>query len=418
MPRHLVKMTKALPAQRGRVLFVESASGMGGVEWSTLYLARRLDTHRWNATVVCPEEGDLPTECRRADINVRILPCPAFCSTSFRVGSRLRFPNPLAWIWDFAAALVVAGRLGALLRELKPDLIVTKGMFAHFYGGLAARRCAIPCVWHVQDLVSERYWGLFRHVFVRAASWLPTHIVADGAPIVRQFSSRTSGKIDLIHNAVDIDEFRPGIDGTPVRLELGISRDAVVIGHVARITPWKGQLYVLNAFARLAADNPRLHLLFVGSSLFDRGDYEHELRRRTVELGLSDRVCFANYRHDLPQVLAAMDVFAYSSVEKDTTPLALLSAMAAGLPIVAFDIEGVREVLNSSESGLLVPVGQVALLARALARVVSDKTLRRNLAQGARRRAIDDFGVERYVRCFDNIFTELLRNHEHEPYRI
>src|SRR5262249_36326771 len=161
--------------------------------------------------------------------------------------------------------------------------------------------------------------------------------------------------------------------GTPVRRELGIPPDALVIGHVARMTPWKGQHYLLDAFARVGRAIPRAHLLFVGAPVFDSGAYERSLRERTAALGLADRVCFAGYRTDLPQVLAAMDLFAYPSVEKDTAPLALLSAMAAGLPVVAFDIEGVREVMGNADDGWLVAVEDVAALARALAAVLDDE---------------------------------------------
>src|SRR5262249_11214464 len=153
---------------------------------------------------------------------------------------------------------------------------------------------------------------------------------------------------------------------------LGIPSDALLIGHVARMTPWKGQRYLLEAFGRLARDVPRAQLLFVGSPVFDTDAFEHGLRDRAVALGLAGRVHFAGHRRDIPQVLAAMDVLAYPSVEKDNCPLALLEAMAAGLPTVAFDIDGVRLVVSDPEYGLLVPVKQIDPLAGALVRVLTD----------------------------------------------
>src|SRR5262245_19565028 len=95
-------------ARSGRasmVTFLESAAAMGGVERTTLDLVERLDRGRWEPVVICPEEGELPEACRRAGIQVRILARPAIYSTSFWIGDSKRFPNLLAWIWNFGALL-------------------------------------------------------------------------------------------------------------------------------------------------------------------------------------------------------------------------------------------------------------------------------------------------------------------------
>jgi glycosyltransferase involved in cell wall biosynthesis len=125
-------------------------------------------------------------------------------------------------------------------------------------------------------------------------------------------------------------------------------------------------------------------------------------------LGLQDRVIFAGYRRDVAQVLAAMDVLAYPSVEKDNCPLSLLEGMAAGLPVVAFDIPGVRLVLPGPEDGLLVPVERVELLGQALLKVLTDDRLRGDLARGARRRVEEAFSLELHVKRFEEAFLHLL----------
>src|SRR5258706_10854108 len=81
------------------VVFVESAAAMGGVQFSTLYLAQRLNRERWKPIVICPEEGDLTQACRDAGVETQVLNQPSLLSTSVRVGSQLRLPNPLAWAW-------------------------------------------------------------------------------------------------------------------------------------------------------------------------------------------------------------------------------------------------------------------------------------------------------------------------------
>jgi glycosyltransferase involved in cell wall biosynthesis len=381
---------------------------MGGVEFSTLYLAQHLDRGRWEPLVLCPEEGDLPQACRAASVPVQILARPAARSTSIWIGPDRRLPNPLAWAWNGVALAGATRSLACLLNQQRPALVVTKGLFPHFYGGLAARWTGIPCIWHVQDFISERFGGVYRHLFGQIAGWFPAHIIVDGGPIARQLPKRLHNHVSVIHNGVDTRRFRPSADGASVRRELGIPAEALVIGHVARMTPWKGQHYLLEAFAHVATAVSRARLLFVGAPVFDSDAYERRLRDRTAELGLGDRVIFAGYRRDLPRVLAAMNIFGYTSVEKDTSPLALLSAMAVGLPLVAFDIEGVREVVSPGEEGLLVPVRQIDALAQALARLIAEGELRLHLAAGARRRAEHSFSLEQYVARLEATFFAVM----------
>ena len=388
------------------IVFVESAAAMGGVQFSTLYMVQHLNSGWWNPIVVCPEQGDLTEACRSSGIAVKILSCPTLLSTSFRVGrDATRVPNPLAWAWDGWATLEASRRLAHFLKQVNPDLVVTKGLFSHFYGGLAARQLGIPCVWHVQDFISERWGKIYQRLFGQTARWLPDHIIVDGAAIGRQLPPAIQDRISIIHNGVDTKVFRPDVNGQHVRRELGIPLDAMVIGHAGRITPWKGQHYLIEAFARLAGEMENVYLLFAGAPVFDTDAYQRDLVKLTSKLGLDGLVKFAGYRYDMPFVLAAMDIFAFTSVEKDTSPLTLLSAMSSGLPIVAFDIEGVREVLPVGEQ-FLVPVGQLDVLAKSIAKLLSNTVLRRQLAVLARRRAEAGFGVEKYV----SRMQEALRN--------
>jgi glycosyltransferase involved in cell wall biosynthesis len=397
------------PACRRRtVAFVTGGAAMAGVEFNALRLAERLDRARWNVVLVCPEEGDLTAGFRRAGLKVHVLPRRRMLSSSIRVGARWRLPNPFACAWDVGVILGAARTLARLLTdEVRPDLVVTKGMFPHFYGALAARRCGVPCLWHAEDFISERWLGLFRRCFGAAARRLPTAVAVIGEPIAEQLPDDVRGRVRVIHNGADTGAFRPGADGTAVRGELGIPADALVVGHVARLTPWKGQRHLLEALARLAQDVPRARLLLVGSPVFDSDSYEKSLRARATELGLGERVVFAGYRRDVSRVLATMDVLAYPSVEKDNCPLSLLEAMATGLPVVAFDIPGVRLVLDGPEAGLLVPVEDHAALAEALRRLLTEEGLRGRLGAGARRRVEQAFSLDAHVRRFEQAFLEL-----------
>lgn len=388
-----------------RIAIIESASEMGGVEYSTLYLASLLDPENWEAVVVCPGEGRLSDACRDAGVRVEIIPMPSLRSTSFRAGmGDFRLPDPFSWVWNGLAVLLAVMRLRKFLSVDRTALVLTKGVYAHLCGGLASKWMGIHCVWHVQDLISERYWGLYRKFFGLLAQTLPDGIVVDGTPIARQLPQSLHYKVDVVFNGVDTQVFHPGLDGSAIRDELGITPDQVVIGHVARLTPWKGQHHLLEAFGRIADLYPRSCLLLVGSPLFDNDAYAKRLHARMDEMGLQGRVIFTGFREDLPDVLAGMDIFAYPSVEKDTSPLSLLSAMACGLPVIAFGIDGVCEVLG--DAGLLVPVGSASGMASALTNLLQNPGLRRELGERARRKVLADFCLESHLANMQKVFEQ------------
>ena len=129
---------------------------------------------------------------------------------------------------------------------------------------------------------------------------------------------------------MDTDLFSPGVDGKAVRAGWHASDGMLLIGVVARLTPWKGQYLLLEAFARLAAEFPAARIVLVGSPMFDNDKYFQRLQSDARGLGIADRVTFAGFRPDMPQVFAALDIVVHTSVEKDSAPLAVVSALCIG----------------------------------------------------------------------------------------
>lgn len=396
--------------KRRTVVFVESTGAMAGVQFSTVYLAQRLNRELWKPIVVCPEEGDLTRACRDAGVEAYVLELTRMRSTSVRVGSTFRLPNPAAWTWNGYSVGSAVRKLTPFLAQSNPDLVVTKGLSSHFIGGIAARRLSVPCVWHVQDLISERTFGIYRRAFGRVARWLPERIIVDGASIAEQLPQSLQSLVTVIHNGIDTGIFRPGLDGGRVRSELGIPDDHLIVGHMGRVTPWKGQHYLIGAFARIANENPNVTLLLVGDPVFDNDSYQRRLLSMARQHGLNERIRFAGYRHDTANVLAAMDVFAFTSIEKDTSPLALLSAMSCGLPIVAFDIAGVRELMASENQFHLVPVEDISALGEALSKLLSDQDLRQRLAASARGQAISEFNLDKHTTRIEQVLCQALHD--------
>ena len=131
-----------------------------------------------------------------------------------------------------------------------------------------------------------------------------------------------------------------------IRHELKISEDGYVIGHVARITPWKGQYLLIKAFLNYSMQNPDAYLLLIGTPLFDNDHYYHSIIKLIESNSLINRVIMPGYRYDLQAIYSAMDLFLYPSLEKDTSPLALISAISSGLPVGVSKINSLTEIVD------------------------------------------------------------------------
>ena len=153
----------------------------------------------------------------------------------------------------------------------------------------------------------------------------------------------------MVHNGVDLARLRRHRPRTEVRRELGLAPEAVVVGLVARLDHWgKGHREFFTALAALPDGYP-VEALIIGG-----GRREAEMRRLAAELGLAGRVHFLGQRDDVPDLLSALDLFVLPS-HSEGVSLALLEAMAAGLPVIATAVGGLPEVVTDGENGLLIP---------------------------------------------------------------
>jgi len=229
-----------------------------------------------------------------------------------------------------------------------------------------------------------------RRVLQIAESWILRHVV-DRVIAVGWETARAHGDalgaraIDVIPNAVGVAQIPSAAERAATRRELGISDGAPLVLAIGRLVPQKAFSDLLRAFAALPATRPAPQLRIVG-----RGRLEGRLAREIEQLGLSDRAQLLGLRSDVPRLLGASDLYASSS-HWEGSPVAMLEAMAAGLPVVATDVGDVPRVLDS-DSGLLVPPQQPEALARAIAALLADPTQRRRLGAGGRARVLAHFG--------------------------
>lgn len=395
-----------------KIVFVEQESRMGGVEYTTLRVAKALDPLDFQPVIVCPNDGDLPRLARKYGIKVDIVSRPELPSVSV-LWKNYYFPNPIG----IALVALNVTRSSRILRKYfetnKADLIITKGLLSHFYGGLAAKWNKIPCIWYMQEEVDKkRAFGLFRNLLIYFADRLPDRIIVDARALIDQFSgSKISNNIRVIHNGIETEHFSPISDeeNESDRKALNIPQGAFVIGQAGRIIPLKGQELLLKAFIDLKSEFPSLHLLFVGSTLFGKDDYLNKLKNIVQENNLVESVHFTGFLPDVKQGLGAMDVFAHCSLETDS-PVSVLEAMSCGLPIVVSDVAGTEEMFEDGIEGFRFVPGNTGDLTTKLKKLLLSRALRLEIGKNARRAIIQNFTDEASVLKLLSVIKEVNDN--------
>jgi glycosyltransferase involved in cell wall biosynthesis len=180
-------------------------------------------------------------------------------------------------------------------------------------------------------------------------------------------------------------------------------RDTVVIGTACRLVKSKGVRELISAFAKLYEEFPFLELQIAGS-----GPEREALCKAAEGKGVAGRVRFLGWRADLMRVLGTWDLFAFSS-HVEGLPIAVLEAMAAGLPVIATNVGGIPELVEHERTGYLVPPMDVDALCESLRRVVANPELRSQLGKAGRLRAQRNFSVERMVFEIESIYDALVR---------
>jgi len=180
-------------------------------------------------------------------------------------------------------------------------------------------------------------------------------------------------------------------DRQAVRKELGLAEDVPVIGVIAELIPRKRLQDTLAAMALLKPEFPNIALIILGS-----GDQRVELEELAVRLGLESSVHFLGFRRDLPRFISIMDVFAFST-QQEGLPAALMEAMCMGVPSIATNIRGNRDIIVDGENGLIVKLGDCRDMADACKRLITNRSLAKKLSAAGRKLIVEKYDTKRTV---------------------
>jgi glycosyltransferase involved in cell wall biosynthesis len=200
-----------------------------------------------------------------------------------------------------------------------------------------------------------------------------------------QVEARYGRRVQVVHNGVDVDQFKPLARDTQLRQRLGLPGNARVLASVGRLVGWKGLRVILELLPQLPRD---VHYLVVGE-----GPEEQRLREQAARLGLGERAHFCGrIAHDqLPQVLAQVDLLLQPSLGEESFGITLVEAMACALPVLASRQGGMTEIVLPGVTGELLTPGDVGAWREAIAQLLRQPDRMRALGAAGRERAVAEF---------------------------
>lgn len=211
-----------------------------------------------------------------------------------------------------------------------------------------------------------------------------------------------------IQNGVDLEKFSCYRSKAAFKKKLNIAKDEKVIGIVANLKKIKNHVFVLRAFNELVHDLNKVKLLLVGQGFEgDTENTEKVLREFVVENHISKNVLFLGYRSDIPELLSIMDIFCLTSY-KEGLPISLIEAMAAGLPVVGTNVEGIRDVIIPNTNGFLVQIDDVKGLTNSLYTLIQNDPLRQKFGQQSRISARKSYSLAGCVKNYQDLFFSMM----------
>jgi glycosyltransferase involved in cell wall biosynthesis len=295
--------------------------------------------------------------------------------------------------------------LRKLFARLRPDIVHTHNPKPGVYGRIGARMAGVPVVVNtVHGLYAQPgdawarravVYGLERVAAKCSAAELVQNV--EDLPVLRRLGIPEQ-KLHLLGNGIDLDHFdaRRAAPGSraALRVEWGVPDEAVVCGVVGRLVWEKGYREVVDAARRLRTEAPNVRIVVVGPR--DTAKAEALTEADIAEAESIGNIRFVGERADVDACYAAFDLYALASY-REGFPRSAMEAAAMGLPVVATDIRGCRQVVDDGRTGRLVPVRDAAAMAAAIASVASDATARRAMAAAAREKAERDFDQRRCI---------------------
>jgi glycosyltransferase involved in cell wall biosynthesis len=302
-------------------------------------------------------------------------------------------------------------QLRSEIKTAQPELIHANSIRAGLVATTASVGTNIPVIWILQDALPLHPISTAIRIFVIFSK--RTRLMPASQATLDRFRGKllkTFGKNipeKVIHNAIELEKF--SLDSRNrklIRDELHLSDDEFVLGIVGQITPRKGQLELIENFAKVQSQIPTSTLLIVGAPMFNKDHiYLEELKNAMGELGIEDRVKFLGLRKDVAAIMQSIDLLVINS-KSEALVIVAIEAMACRTPIIATDVGGTTEIIEHKKNGWIVPFGDEKALIEAIGTLANDAELRKKFADESEKIVTSHLSAERLMREVEEFYEQ------------
>jgi len=382
-----------------RVAHIISRMVTGGAEEDLLFTIQGLDKNRYDIDLIVGEE------CNK-DI--------------FDIGQEIGFNiiqiNGLKGKLNFFYDPIILIKLVILLKRNHYDIVNTHTTKTGILGRLAARIVGVPIIicrlqgTAIQTFSSkilnwalmffEKLTGKFTDAYISVSEILSKNYKEKGIGIKTKYYT--------VYSGMNLDKFfdvRENIKQEEIMKELGIASDNFIIGTIGRLEVAKGHKFVIEAFKKVQEErkDSLLKLMIIGE-----GEEKENLIKYVRKLGLEDKIIFTGYRKDIEELMAIMDIFVLSSL-REGLPRVLVQAAAVGIPSIAFNVDGVPEIVKDCYNGFLVKPKDVNQLADKIVKYIDNRELIKLHGKNGRNFVNGKWSIENMVNKVDEIYQILIK---------
>lgn len=384
--------------RKAKVLQIITRLSVGGSSNHSILLVAHLDKKDFDVTLIkgneAADEGNLEDLLSQEEITPVLV-------------SQLR--REVSLKNDLIAFL----KLYRLMSREKPDIIHTHSAKAGALGRVAAKLVGVPIIIHTfHGHLFRGYFGSSKTKLVifieRVLSLISTKIIAvtkSQEEELLQYKIAPKRKLVNIPLGLELDAFI-NLDGGKGKFksELGLEPSDLLIGSIARLVPVKGHSYLFQAAKKVISAFPNVRFLIVGDGML-----RSQLEGLVNGLGIQDNVIFCGFRKDLPRIFADLDILALTSLNEGL-PVAVIEAMASQIAVVAYDVGGVKDLIEPGVNGISLPFGEIDGLGESIIYLLKNARERERLGQNGRRKVYPYLHYKRMIRDVENLYTELLMN--------
>ena len=346
--------------KKTNVLYLDHTAKWSGGEIALYRTLSALDTSVIDPVILLPMPGEFADRLRAIGFKTEIDPID---EKVLEIRKDSLGKRSLRDIGVVSSYIRYSLKIAKQIKERKIDLIHCNSLKSDFYGAVSGKIARVPVVWHVRDYIDSSYLpAKVAIVFRKLAQSVPDGVITNSKSTERSLFPIGAGRqlSRVVYDGLMESELQ---SPCPAPFQQW-RQPRPKIGLLGRIVAWKGQHIFIDAAKELTKRGIEAQYQIIGAPLFGEADYEAAIKKQAESLG--SRMEFLGFRSDVPTLLRQLDILAHCSISPEPFGQVVVEGMAEGLPVVASDGGGVKEIIEQGLHGIRTPMGDAVALADAL----------------------------------------------------